>query len=147
MIKLFLNSWIWARNLWICTRNSWIWTRNSWIWTRNSWIWTRTFEFPLVLLSFQLVTSNSKVVTRFLPYHNRATTDCKIWSQKFQSFLIMKISVIIKFRKYEFCNQILGYYVFFLQMNWKIMIRQGIRKVPCTVNKKLLIGFVTARTI
>ena len=49
----------WTRYSWIWTRNSWIWTRNSWIWTRNLWIWTRTFEFQLVLLSFQIVTSNS----------------------------------------------------------------------------------------
>ena len=32
---------------------------DAWIWTRNSWIWTCTFEFQLMLSSFQLVTSNS----------------------------------------------------------------------------------------
>ena len=46
------NSWIWSRDLWI-------WTRNSSIWPLNSWIWTRTFEFRLLLLSFQLMTRGS----------------------------------------------------------------------------------------
>ena len=51
---MILNSWIRTGNSRIWARNSWIWICNSRIWTRNSWIWTRTFEFQLVLLSFQL---------------------------------------------------------------------------------------------
>ena len=32
--------------------------------------WTHTFEFQLVLLSFQLVTRNSQLATLVLPYHS-----------------------------------------------------------------------------
>ena len=56
-------SFYWFNDLWIWTCNLWIQTPNLWIRTCTSWIWIRTFEFKLVLLSLQLLTRNSQLVT------------------------------------------------------------------------------------
>ena len=52
----------------------------------------------------------------------------------------------IKFRIYESRKNFEGIDVF-LKINWMKMIRQGIRKLPCTVNIQLLMVFVTAQKI
>ena len=54
--KVVYLSFYWFNDLWI-------WTCNLWIRTCTSWIWIRTFEFKLVLLSLQLLTRNSQLVT------------------------------------------------------------------------------------
>ena len=52
----------------------------------------------------------------------------------------------IKFRIYESRKIFEGIDVF-LKINWMKMIRQGIGKLPCTVNIQLLMVFVTAQKI